>query len=209
MKALVVGLILLALAAPGARADSDGYYCVGKDYLAVEFRSFNTRGLAGPHVLKIARWDGALGPRWVGEVVVEEFQTHTLTCRPDGIAFEGAGERGRGWVSYVVGLDSAGVPRIVSHNNEAVYSFPSKAKSVPLPNLGNWARPGVTALPASTPTARFQLRTTLNSQREATGFRHERRTVLEQVDAAGTVRRSLLMSEGVSHESNGDDAGKE
>lgn len=47
-----------------ARADSDGYYCVGGGFLAMEFRSFNTPGLPGPQVHKIARLDTIHGARW-------------------------------------------------------------------------------------------------------------------------------------------------
>ena len=54
MRSIFLALVItLAIALP-AVADRDDYYCVGPDYLAKEFRSFSTPGLAGPHVVKIA-----------------------------------------------------------------------------------------------------------------------------------------------------------
>src|SRR4029450_8332455 len=80
MRSLLIAIFPIVLAVHPAYADSDGYYCVGPGYLAVEFRSFSTPSINGPHVLKILHFDEEQGPRWTGEVLVEDFQTHVLTC---------------------------------------------------------------------------------------------------------------------------------
>jgi hypothetical protein len=62
----------------------------------MEFRSFNTPGLAGPHVVKILHFEQAGDPRWSGEVIVEYFQPHRMVCQPQTVQLEGAGNGGRG-----------------------------------------------------------------------------------------------------------------
>ena len=123
MRRLPTAMFLIAVLVLPAYADSDGSYCVGPGYLAVEFRSFSTPSITGPHVLKILRFDEELGPRWAGEVLVEDFQTHVLTCGTTRIVFEGVGDSRRGLLSYVVEFDSSGWPRITSVSNDPSYVF--------------------------------------------------------------------------------------
>ena len=42
VRQLLTALALLTVSAQAARADSDGYFCIGPNYLAVQLRSFNT-----------------------------------------------------------------------------------------------------------------------------------------------------------------------
>src|SRR5947199_9673837 len=114
MRSIFLALVItLAIALP-AVADRDDYYCVGPDYLAMEFRSFNTLGLAGPHVVKILHFDQDAEPRWAGQVIVEDFQPHRMVCEAQTILLEGAGSRGRAWVYYTVALAATVGPSIAS-----------------------------------------------------------------------------------------------
>jgi len=194
LRSVFLAFALMVAARP-VYADSDGYYCVGPGYLAVEFRSFNTPGENAKHVLKIVRFDDVKGPRWTGEVAIEQFQTHTLTCNVDGIVFQGAGGLARGLVSYVVQVDSNGVPRIVSHTSDPAHSFD---RIPPEPSsLGNWAKPRLTPLPSPGGTHRFQLQVTETTRRPSRGLiRHEMKTVLEELDQSDRVVRSLLLNKG-------------
>src|SRR5213593_1449061 len=108
MRRIFLALVITAAIALPAAADSDGYYCVGPDYLAMEFRSFSTPRLAGPHVVKILHFDQDAAPRWAGEVIVEDFQPHRIVCEAQTVLLEGAGNRGRGWVYYTVALGTTG-----------------------------------------------------------------------------------------------------
>ena len=192
-RSLLFSMMLLTTTTRDARADIDGYYCVGAGFIAVEFRSSDTRGLSGPHVLRVARFDAELGPRWTGEVIVDGFATHTLACGAKTILFEGAGDRG-GFFSYVIQIDSTGSPRILSQSFEPRYAF--KAFPTGPKNIGSWAPPGITRLPARASYPRFQLRVTQTNRRVAGGMQHHMRSVLEEIDQSGQVRRSLVISEG-------------
>src|SRR5690349_21767219 len=118
MRGILIGLLFILAAALPAAADSDGYFCVGPDYLAMEFRSLNTPALAGPHVVKILHFDQYADRRWAGEVTVEDFRPHLMVCEQETVLLEGAGNRGRGWVSYTVALGATGGPGIASVRND-------------------------------------------------------------------------------------------
>ncbi len=185
-----------------ARADSDGYACIGPDYVAIEFRAFNTKGITGPHVVRIARFDATGGPRWAGEVVLEEFQTHSFACGARTILIDGAGEGGRGLVSYTIHIDSTGSARIALQTSDPQYGF-RQFPADPI-NLGNWARPGIIQLPSRGTYPKFQLHVTEATVRvDATAMMHNMKTVLEEVDASGALHRSLTMSEGGRLETGG------
>jgi len=63
-----------------AKADSDGYFCVGKDYIAYQF------GLAAPsvalHRLTIVRFDSR-GFGYPRVVELPQFQVHGMVCADD------------------------------------------------------------------------------------------------------------------------------
>jgi hypothetical protein len=77
MRDLAGVAVLILVVAGEARADSDGYFCVGKDYIAYQF------GLAapspGPHRLTIVRFgrDGLHAPQVVD---LPQFQVHGMAC---------------------------------------------------------------------------------------------------------------------------------
>jgi hypothetical protein len=190
-------LFTLVIAIPAA-ADSDGYFCAGPDYLAVEFRSFNTPGLAGPHVVKILHFEYGRAPRWSGQVIVEDFQPHSMMCEAKTILIAGAGNPGRGWISYTLTFDVAGVPKIVSQTNDPL---PASLPPDRLVNLGNWARAGVMPLIVGERSRHFQLRVTDISSRQGNQIRHRKRTVLEEIDEGGRIVYSMVISEGALYES--------
>jgi hypothetical protein len=193
--------ILLVVAVESAYADSDGFYCVGPGFLAVEFRSFAMPGIDAPHILKIVRLDEVQGPRWAGQVALEDFQPHTLNCTADRVDISGAGNRDRGLVSYVVALDTSGMPRIVSHTTDPQHSFNDVSSLAPLHSLGLWSLPGITVLSSGATPRRYQLHVTQMSHRVDRGIDHDMKTVLEELDGSGKISRSLVLNEGTRYES--------
>ena len=185
MRQILTALALLALSAQTARADSDGYFCIGPNYLAVQLRSFNTPGLRGPHVLRIVHFDTARGPRWAGEVVLEDFQPHGMTCSANGVAISG-------WTDdYAIALDAGLAPRLLSRTKR---NAPRKARQ--MVNLGSWAQPGITPIAVNGGVPRFQLRIVRASRGVEGGVDHHTTSTLEQIDSSGKAIRSLLLHDG-------------
>jgi hypothetical protein len=188
-------LVAVAALAPShLYADSDGYYCVGAGFIAVQFRSFNTPGLKAKHVLKLARFDKNNGPRWAGEVALEDFQPHTLSCGARNILIEGIGERGRGLVSYLLKVEGDSV-RIVSHTSDPRHDFTNLPEGPP--NIGAWAKPGVSDLPDRGDFPRFQLRVTRTSRREPGQVIHAQESILVELLQGGRLGRSLILHRGI------------
>jgi hypothetical protein len=185
VRRLLTALALLAVFAQAAQADSDGYFCIGPNYLAVQLRSFNTPGLRGPHVLKIVHFDTARGPRWGGEIVLEDFQPHGMTCTANGVAISG-------WTGdYAIALDAGLTPRLLSRTKRG-----APPKAPPMANLGNWAQQGITPIAVSGGVPRFQLRIVRASRGMEGGVDHHTTSTLEQIDSSGKAIRSLLLHDG-------------
>ncbi len=99
----LLALVVLAVASPGvAYADSDGYYCIGRGYLAYQF------GMAplpiAPHRLYVIRTGGPEGIPEPVALELPQFQVHGMRC-------------GEGWVDvaaftavYRVMLDKSDHP---------------------------------------------------------------------------------------------------
>lgn len=82
-------VMVLAFSVP-SRADSDGYFCASKGYLAYELREGITPGVVG-HVLKVVRFDPQRGIRSAGGVTLQDLQVHRMTCGEDRIEIAGFG----------------------------------------------------------------------------------------------------------------------
>jgi hypothetical protein len=87
MKRTALLFFLLVLVRPAsAYADSDGYYCVGPNYIAYQF------GLApppvAPHKLYVVRFTDS-GFSEPFEVDLPQFQVHGMRCRETGIDVAG------------------------------------------------------------------------------------------------------------------------
>lgn len=79
MKVLTVVFIVVALLGAGtAHADSDGYYCVGRGYIAYQF------GFAAPpvatHRLHIVRFGSVSGLEAPIDFDIPQFQVHGILC---------------------------------------------------------------------------------------------------------------------------------
>jgi hypothetical protein len=71
-------LVLIPLGAGTAYADSDGYYCIGRGYLAYQFgfAAPSTR----PHRLSVIRFSGASGIHSPEVLDLPQFQVHGMRC---------------------------------------------------------------------------------------------------------------------------------
>ena len=128
-------LFVLALTACGAaraaRADSDGYYCVGPNYIAYELQLAQHEH---NHSLHVFRLNDSTGISARTTIVLPRFQVHGMRCEPDAIKL-------LGWDSlYTVSI--AG-PRPTVAVTVAPWVSTSRQR---LPgfddaNLGAWSKP--------------------------------------------------------------------
>ena len=83
MRFPILAAALLLVVTGSAHADSDGYYCVGPDYLAYQF------GLAAPpvrpHRLYVVRVGGDAGISETVVVELQQFQVHGMRCGASSI----------------------------------------------------------------------------------------------------------------------------
>ena len=83
MKALGPAAILLLVLTRAASADSDGYFCIGKGYLAWELREWSAPERR--HVLRVLFVGGIDGVSEVRTAPLDDYQVHGMTCRASEI----------------------------------------------------------------------------------------------------------------------------
>ncbi len=174
-------LSLLCLAATPALADSDGYYCVGRGYLAYQFNGLSTP--AEGHTLYLIQFDPKKGFIGSSQFDLEPFQVHGMRCLNDAVDLL-AWDR-----IYRIGLDGQEQPRIDQVEPAPEDSiFPDFTSD----NLGRWAFASRT-IPLKTASGRFSFELVIEQQTEPEGsrspgvIRHQIRSFLRQKDARGTV----------------------
>ena len=111
-----------------SHADSDGYYCVGPNYIAYEF---NLPGQPSAHKLNIVylgREGGITGPY---QIVIPDFQTHGMKCDAELVNI-------RAWDGlFKINISDPLNPEINKTKLPDVNSL--KLDGFKEENLGNWA----------------------------------------------------------------------
>jgi hypothetical protein len=188
--ALAAGLTLL----PGvARADSDGYFCTAKGYVAVEFRPFSYLEPSSKHVLRIVRFGMVRGIYWGGEISLPDFQTHYMNCQPTRVEIAGW----KGAMRFTVDLTQLGSPRLVDtgeNPGKDIGNAPEPA------NLGRWSRPGNFLLDSDDPRHTYQLVCTVSDKPVEQTIEHHHKTEIVQRDRDGKVSQKMLVFEGTEVE---------
>lgn len=143
MRKILIAWSLATLSLPAsALADSDGYYCVGRGYLAYETRFSEN---PGQHLLHIVQWSRARGMVRLPPIPLEEFQVHAMRCQPTAVELDG-------WtVGYSVSLSDPGRPGVTTYSTTRDSSRGGTA------NLGRLAREGVVDLESDGSPGEFQL----------------------------------------------------
>ena len=181
---VLASAVVLSLPASAA-ADSDGYFCVARGYLAYEVRSATT---PSKHELHVVRFSTAGGIVAAQPVILDDFQVHGMRCQPATVELGG-------WeTTYSVDVVGSGRP-------PTVRSTPRGARQHPEPaNVGNWAKAQVVNLDAEGET-QFQLVIARASQRVSGGMETHTVSRLIQRGPKNQPRReivgSLLLFEGV------------
>lgn len=139
MRTFVAGMALASLFWPvAARADSDGYACMGRGYVA-----FETRFSQSParHLLHIVQFSPARGIVRLPPIPLEDFEVHAMRCRPTIVDVEG-------WTDgYSVDISDpsrpviTSRPRIRDRNAAATFSVGAGARDTVI-DLDGGAFPG-------------------------------------------------------------------
>lgn len=186
MRRATLCLILLLLPTV-TRADSDGYYCTGRGYLAWETR------LDQPgHQLHIVRFSRDAGLVRLAPVALEDFQVHGMTCGDASVELTGGGK--------VHSVDFSHAARPVVSTRAA------SPTSAPQLNLGHWSREGVTDLESDAAPGEFQLVISKASRPVSGGVDHYTVTQVVRRDPAAGLERitaSIKVFEGIFRESGG------
>ena len=201
MKTLIPTVTILTLASLGlparAQADSDGYFCVGPNYLAYEL-SFSLGSSA--HHLYVLRLDGSVIEHPV-VVPLPSFQVHGMRCRLQEVQL-------LGWDSvYTVSLTPFTQPALLG-------SAPwQPAGTVPPDfapaNLGAWSdavRVGhsdTVRLALASHAATYMLAIEVHSDPKHACRYHVRSTVLH-LDSRGRPTRGRTILEGTAHRECGE-----
>ena len=187
VRILAAHLVLGGVLAPGAQADSDGYYCVGRGYLAYELRGgLSTEGSS--HILRVVRF-GEGGIVLAGEVPLEDFQPHSMVCRDEQVRIGGFSSRP---VEYVIDISAGTGPRVA----HVVTNPQLAAQRTPLKNLGAWAPNGTVALPSDDQSHIFRLVTVESEERVGDEILHHKRTEIVMTDREGNVSQRLELFNG-------------
>ncbi|HEY2433534.1 MAG TPA: hypothetical protein VGI12_12735 [Vicinamibacterales bacterium] len=183
-KFTLVTIAMLLSCPAAARADSDGYYCAGRGYVAYETRL----GATGPqHVLHVVRISRTSGIGQTQDIPLADFQTHGMRCGDAVIELDAF------TVRYLVDVSAPERPRTTTEN--AVLD-PQRTSQV---NLANLARAGVIDLEADGPQGEFQLVISRVSRRVAGGIEHYTVTELirREPRPGGRILASQRLFEGI------------
>ena len=165
------------------RADSDGYFCTARGYVA-----FETRLASDNHELHIIRFSTAEGITAMPVVELENFQVHGMRCHASEVEVVGWNR------TYTVNL-----------SNLTITSRPSGAAgrgTGAAENLGKWARSQVVELEASG-ADQFQLviaRVSDGAKNKGIEHHTVTRLIQRRPQVGGQIVRSLQLFEGVFQE---------
>ncbi len=187
----ILSVVMFALMGSTARADSDGYYCVGDGYLAYQLRGgLSTMAVSG-HVFRVVRFGHDIGLEMAGELVLPDFQPHKMVCQRNEVTIAGWVD---GPVEFVIDVsDAPTLLRKVSNPDMAL-------RRSSMSNLGEWVSAGTVPLKSNDANHDYRLVMTERSEKTPGGFVHHKQTVMEMVDAEGAVVQSLPLFDGEREE---------
>lgn len=184
---LVAGALLLG--PPLVRADEDGAFCTAKGYLAYNLREGITPGTTG-HRLRVVRFEPGRGIFAAGEVTLEDFQAHGMTCDQDHVKMYGWGMI---FQQYVIETRDPHNVHVVEHAADAARKF-DPAKDGPEPHwLWDEKQPAVLPLESLDPDHKYQVVFSHSEKSVEGGIEHYRKAELVQVNSQGKASQRLVL----------------
>ena len=183
MVRIITVLFAVSLVSPPlVKADSDGYYCIGRGYIAYETR-FATQ--PSQHLLHVIRFSSTGGIVPIAPIPLEDFQVHSMTCHDTVIELNA-------WTTrYVVDITNLQRPTVTSEPKPAGPGAGSEA------GLGHWSQEGVLDLQGDAQPREFQLVIARVSRPVEGGVEHYTITELIRRDRGGRILASLELFNGI------------
>jgi hypothetical protein len=195
--ALTLLAVFLA-SATQSRADSDGYFCTSKGYLAFETRKGITPGAVG-HVLRVVRLEPKRGIYVAGEVTLLDFEVYHLICSEDRIEISGWRDV---FTKYVIEIVKSGELRSVGPTEYPERQWSDAAKDGPHPaSLAIFGRVAPLPLESLDPEHQYQLLRTVTGGKVKEGWESHIKSELVQLDPKGTVLQRFVLYESRTVES--------
>lgn len=200
MKLACAFVFFSVLCSVSAWADSDGYFCASKGYIAYELREGITPGIVG-HVLKVVRFDSQNGIRNAGEVSLRDLQVQMMTCGEERIEIAGFGTVRHGdapLTRCVIGIGSSQREISISGCTDDATLGEDWRKVVGKgpQNLGMWARAKSISLDSADPDHKYYLQP--SSSKKDLGkdsWEIHYKTELIQTDNQGNVLQHFTVYE--------------
>jgi hypothetical protein len=173
-----------------SRADSDGFFCTSRGYIAYELRHGITPGVSG-HVLKVVRFEPKRGIYSAGEVALQDFQVHRMTCGRDRVEISGWGSI---FKKYTIGMAGQETLNVIGYTEDPTRRFDA-AKDGAEPLQFGSAQPGPLALESLDPDHKYTLLLGASEKTVEGGVEHHRKAELLQTEPQGTVSQRLVLYE--------------
>jgi hypothetical protein len=184
-------LLAISILCLPCRADSDGFFCATKGYVAFNLREGLSSGVKG-HVLRIARFEPGRGIYIAGEVALQDFQVHHMTCGADKIEISGWGSV---FKQYVIDIGSAANPHIADFSEDPARRF-DPSKEGPEPSDFVYGPGRTIALESSDPGHNYKLVLSRSEKRVEGGIEHRSTAEVFQLEASGSVTQRVVLYRG-------------
>lgn len=196
-RSAIVAFLFLAVAfafSVSSRADSDGHFCASRGYVAYELRNGITPGVAG-HVLRVVRFGAKRGSYIAGEVTLQDFQVHSMTCNENQVEISGWGDIFRKCVIDI----TRGNIHVVDHAEDPTRKFDA-SKDGPEPSQFADAQSEPLPLESGDPEHKYALLLSGSEKAVKGGLEHHRKAELIQTDRQGAITQRLVLYKGQSLE---------
>jgi hypothetical protein len=176
-----------------ARADSDGFFCTSKGYVAYELRQGITQGIVG-HKLKVVRVEPDRGIYVAGEATLLDFETYHMTCSQERIEISGWRKV---FTKYVIDILPSGEMKVSGPLEYPDVDWRDAAKDGPeSPSLCLFGPKEVPLLVESLDSEHeYQLLRNLSGRQSAEGFEWHVKSELVQVDKRENALHRLVLYE--------------
>lgn len=173
-----------------SRADSDGFFCTPRGYLAYELRNGITPRVVG-HVLRVVRFEPNLGIYVAGQVILQDFQVHHMIRSTDRVEISGWEQM---FKKYVIEIPGPEKVHVGAYIEDPTQRFDTSGQGPEPPQLGIGG-PGAIALESLDPDHKCQRLLSRSGKAVQGGVEIYRKAELIQVDLQGDISQRLVLHE--------------